>query len=61
MKPSPLIHTVLCLVCLSVRADVNLPALFSDRTVVQADAFVPVWGWAESGEEVTVSLAPDRA
>src|SRR5258706_7880515 len=44
----------------SVRADVKLPAIFSDHMVVQADASVPVWGWAEPGEEVTVSLATQK-
>jgi sialate O-acetylesterase len=41
----------------SVSADVKLPAIFSDHMVLQADASVPVWGWAEPGEEVTVSFA----
>ena len=41
----------------SARADVKLPAIFSDHMVVQADASVPVWGWAGPGEEVTVSFA----
>jgi sialate O-acetylesterase len=41
----------------SARADVKLPAIFSDHMVLQADALVPVWGWAEPGEEVTVSFA----
>src|SRR5690348_2931867 len=36
---------------------VRLPAVFSDHMVVQADASVPVWGWAAPGEEVTVALA----
>lgn len=38
-------------------ADVRLPAIFSDHAVLQRDATVPVWGWAEPGEEVTVSVA----
>lgn len=41
-------------------ADVTLPALFSDHMVVQADVNVPVWGWAEAGEEVTISLAGQK-
>jgi sialate O-acetylesterase len=41
----------------TIRADVRLPALFSDHMVVQADTAVPVWGWAQPGESVTVSLA----
>lgn len=42
--------------CGVTRADVRLPALFSDHMVLQAKGPAPVWGWAEPGEEVTVSL-----
>ncbi len=38
-------------------ADVTLPAIFSDHMVLQADAPVPVWGWAEPGEKVSVTVA----
>lgn len=41
----------------AVLADVKLPALISDHMVLQADAEVPIWGWASPGEEITVSLA----
>ncbi|HEX3655019.1 MAG TPA: sialate O-acetylesterase [Pirellulales bacterium] len=41
----------------AVRADVKLPGIFSDHMVLQASAAVPVWGWAEPGENVTVSIA----
>ncbi len=37
-------------------ADLRLPALFSDNMVLQRDARVPVWGWAEKGETVTVNF-----
>jgi hypothetical protein len=40
----------------NVRADVKLPAIFSDHMVVQANVTVPVWGWADSGEGVTVTI-----
>jgi len=40
-----------------VAADVTLATMFSDHIVLQADAAVPVWGWAEPGEEVSVSIA----
>ena len=39
------------------RADVRLPAIFSDHMVLQRDAVVPVWGWADPGEAVTVAIA----
>ncbi|MEX0939266.1 MAG: sialate O-acetylesterase [Pirellulales bacterium] len=42
-------------------ADVRLPKLFADHMVVQRDRQVPVWGWAEPGERVTVSLAGREA
>jgi sialate O-acetylesterase len=38
-------------------AKVSLPDLFSDHMVLQADREVPVWGWAEPSEEVTVAIA----
>jgi sialate O-acetylesterase len=41
----------------NLHGDVRLPAIFSDHMVLQRDAAVPVWGWAEPGEKVTVSIA----
>ncbi len=38
------------------RADVRLPALFSDGMVLQQGMEVPVWGWAGDGEQVTVTF-----
>ncbi len=38
-------------------AAVRLPALISDHMVLQRDAAAPVWGWADPGEKVTVSIA----
>jgi sialate O-acetylesterase len=40
-----------------VRADVKPAALFSDHMVLQQGMSVPVWGWADPGEAVTVSIA----
>jgi sialate O-acetylesterase len=39
------------------RADVKLPAILGSGMVLQRDVPVPVWGWADPGETVTVSLA----
>ena len=41
----------------AVQADVKLPSIFGNSMVLQRDLPVPVWGWAEPGEKVTVSLA----
>ncbi len=40
----------------TVRADVRLPRVFSDRAVLQRDRAIPVWGWAAPGEAVTVTF-----
>ena len=40
-----------------VQAEVKLPAIFTDHAVLQRDMPVPVWGWADPGEEVTVAIA----
>lgn len=45
------------IVPLSARADVRLPAVISDHMVLQQDIAAPIWGWADNGEEITVSIA----
>src|SRR2546422_9891572 len=42
-------------------ADVKLPALFSDNMVLQQNVRLPVWGWADEGEQVTVSFRNIKA
>lgn len=41
----------------AARADVKPHPLFTDHMVLQRDAEVPVWGKADPGEKVTVTLA----
>lgn len=38
------------------RADVKLPAVFGDHMVLQREIAVPIWGWADANEEVTVTF-----
>lgn len=38
-------------------ADVGLPKVFGSHMVLQRRKPVPVWGWADAGEKVTVTLA----
>lgn len=40
----------------SAHADVKLPKIFSSRMVLQQKTQAPVWGWAEPGEAVKVTL-----
>ena len=37
-------------------ADVRLPKLFASHMVLQRNKPIPVWGWADAGEKVTVAL-----
>ena len=37
-------------------ANVTQPSIFGNNMVLQRDVKVPVWGWADQGEEVTVTF-----
>src|SRR5688572_2859147 len=52
---------LLLLISASVRADVKLPTLFSDNMVLQQGIAVPVWGWADEGEAITVRFRNQTA
>jgi sialate O-acetylesterase len=43
-------------VTLHSSGEVSLPAMFSEHMVLQSGVPVPVWGWADPGEEVTVTI-----
>jgi sialate O-acetylesterase len=52
----------------SVQADVKLASIFGNSMVLQRELPVPVWGWADAGERVTVTFGdqsktaePDKA
>jgi len=56
--------TALCLAVLflsSVRADVRLPGIIGDHMVLQQGQPIRIWGWAEPGEAVAVTIGADRA
>jgi sialate O-acetylesterase len=42
-------------------ADVRLPHVLGDHMVLQCGRPVPIWGWAEPGEQVTVKLGEQTA
>jgi len=46
---------------LAVRAEVKMPAIFGDHMVLQQDVKIPVWGWADPNEPVSVTLGDDTA
>ena len=56
------IALLLCLVLLLINvhvvfADVRLPAVISDNMVLQNKMKAKIWGWAEPGEEIMVSVS----
>src|ERR1700759_4159225 len=46
----------LLFVATALRADVKLPAIIGDNMALQQGIPVPIWGWADPGEEVTVTF-----
>lgn len=44
----------------AIRADVRLPSVIGNHMVLQRHLPVPIWGWADDGEEVTVTLGGSR-
>ena len=44
----------------SVWADVKLPALVGDNMVLQRDARIKLWGWADPGEKVRIQFQSKR-
>ena len=63
MIPKTLFRAALIFMCaaLAARAEVRLHNLFSDHMVLQQGTSVPVWGWAEDGEKITVEFAGKMA
>lgn len=51
--------TALLLLCgaITAQADVTLPKAIDSKMVLQRDREVPIWGWADQGEEVVVEFA----
>lgn len=62
-KLSPVLLICLAALCIAVpsRADVRLPHIFGDHMVLQREQPIPVWGWAEAGEKVSVRLGSGDA
>ena len=49
---------LLCLLLPTISAfAVSLPPVIGNHMVLQRDLPVPIWGWGEKGEKITVSFA----
>ena len=54
---SPLLGFALVMAPGVLRADLKMPAIFSDHMVLQQKQVNPIWGWDSPGTEITVSYA----
>ena len=50
-----------CLLPGPAHADVRLPVIFGDHMVLQQEATLPVWGWANPQEKVVVTFGNKQA
>ena len=59
----PFVYTSLALLLGAgfASADVKMPWVFGDHMVLQQEQTVPVWGWADPGESVTVNFGGQSA
>jgi sialate O-acetylesterase len=57
----PTLHLLLALLLAPLAAlnaaELRLPSIFSDHMVLQSATAVPVWGWADAGEQIVVEFA----
>jgi sialate O-acetylesterase len=56
MKRAILIVGFLFLFTVSVQAEIRLPSIIGSNMVLQQKLANPIWGWADAGENVTVSI-----
>ncbi|HMJ91170.1 MAG TPA: sialate O-acetylesterase [Candidatus Acidoferrum sp.] len=63
MKPNAMFRAfiIIALGVLTARAEVRLHHLFTDHMVLQQGTSVPVWGWADEGDKITVEFAGQKA
>lgn len=45
----------------TARADIRLPAVVGDHMVLQRDLPLPIWGWADPGEEISITFGEAKA
>jgi sialate O-acetylesterase len=60
MRRAFVLSLFLVIASLSAEAALRLPGFFTDNMVLQRDRDVPVWGWADPGETVTVEFAGQK-
>ncbi|MHC4405802.1 MAG: sialate O-acetylesterase, partial [Planctomycetota bacterium] len=61
-RRSTLVLLPICLLwaAAAAQADVTLPKVIGDHMVLQQGVAVPIWGWADADEKVTVSVGESQ-
>lgn len=52
-----IIFIIVCIVSTSISAVIKLPNVIGNGMVLQRDKSVPIWGWSEKGEKITVKFS----
>lgn len=60
MEKSTLLRLFLLLSACVAKANITLPSVFSDNMVLQRNSTVKLWGWGNSGEEITITTGWDK-
>jgi sialate O-acetylesterase len=56
MKKLFLASAVFTVAAFATYANITLPKIFSDHTVLQRNAPIKIWGWADCGEKISITL-----
>jgi sialate O-acetylesterase len=54
-----ILFTIFIFASLTITAQLRMPAIFGDHMVIQQNATVPIWGWAESTQDVKINVSWD--
>lgn len=54
MRKNISVICILLLFAIYIQAEVRLPGIFADRMVLQREASIPLWGWAEPKEPIVI-------
>ena len=50
---------IVLLASIGLKAQIKLPVIFDDHMVIQQQATVPIWGWAQPSQDITINMSWD--
>ena len=51
-----LLFSITIIACTNSYADVRLSKLFGSNMILQRNQIIPIWGWAEPGEQISITI-----